>query len=86
MAAGGFLLLAFLIAVGTGAWVYKTTQFEHDPDKTILDPASQNEIQQQKPNAKKKNILVRFFLLIDSVCDGITMLAIWLATRLKFLL
>ena len=86
MAAGGFLLLAILIAVGTGAWVYNTTRFEHDPDQTILDAASQSEIQLQKPPAKKKNILVRLLYLIDNICDGITMLSIWLATRMKFLL
>lgn len=89
MAVGGFIILVFLIAAGAGSWVYKATGFENDPDKTVLDP-SQAEIRPPKP-AKEESTFLRLIgcsgplSCIDNFFTNVTMLAIWLATRLKFL-
>lgn len=78
------MILVCLIAAGAGAWVYKDTGFENDPDKTVLDPATQTEIRQPKPK-EQGNIFKRTWVFIDNFFTNVTMLSIWLATRLKFL-
>lgn len=78
------MILVFLVAAGAGAWVYKGTGFENDPDKTVLDPATQTEIPPE-PKEQKENIFKRTFVFIDNLFTNVTMLSIWLATRLKFL-